>query len=99
MRGIASIAKLVTPASASARTVSAAVSGARKPISTEPRSRRPISSGLGAPALGPHLPREAGAERGAGLLVIGVRLVRGGAGAGLDGHLDAALPEPLDDLR
>ena len=47
MRGIASIAKLVTPASASARTVSAAVSGARKPISTEPRERRPISSAEG----------------------------------------------------
>ena len=51
MRGIASMAKLVTPASASARTVSAAVSGARKPISTEPRPRRPISSADGGATL------------------------------------------------
>ncbi len=51
MRGIASIAKLVTPASASARTVSPAVSGARKPISTEPRPRRPISSADGGATL------------------------------------------------
>ena len=47
MRGIASMAKLVTPRSASARTVSEAVSGWRKPISTESGPRRAISSELG----------------------------------------------------
>src|SRR3954465_5146757 len=48
MRGIASTANAVTPASASARVVSTLVKGPRKPISTEPRSSRPISSMLGA---------------------------------------------------
>ena len=51
MRGIASMAKLVTPRSASARTVSVAVSGWRKPISTEPSPSRPISSALGGATL------------------------------------------------
>ena len=47
MRGIASIAKLVTPASASAFEVSPAVSGARCPISTCPLRNLPISSPVG----------------------------------------------------
>src|SRR5215211_524603 len=51
IRGIASMAKLVTPASASALTVSALVSGWRKPTRTEPCPRRPISSELGGPTL------------------------------------------------
>src|SRR5205085_1986211 len=46
MRGIASIAKLVTPAPASAFVVSPEVRGARCPISTWPLRRRPISSVL-----------------------------------------------------
>jgi hypothetical protein len=41
------MAKLVTPRSASARTVSAAVSGWRKPIRTELSLSLPISSALG----------------------------------------------------
>ncbi len=36
MRGMASMAKEITPASARARTVSGAVRGERKPISTPP---------------------------------------------------------------
>jgi hypothetical protein len=48
---MASIAKLVTPASASPRTVSAAVSGARKPTSTEPRCSLAISSPDGGATL------------------------------------------------
>src|SRR3954452_22805472 len=47
MRGIASIANAVTPRSASARVLSALVSGARKPISTEPLPSCPISSIVG----------------------------------------------------
>src|SRR3954454_14989147 len=48
MRGMASTANAVTPASARARVVSGFVSGPRKPISTEPLRRRPISSVVGA---------------------------------------------------
>ena len=51
MRGMASMAKDVTPASASALAVSGAVSGWRKPISTLPSRRRPISSSLGGATL------------------------------------------------
>ena len=51
IRGIASMAKLVTPASARARTVSPPPSGLRKPISTEPRPSRAISSGDGGATL------------------------------------------------
>ena len=83
----------VTPASASARKRSAAVSGARKPISTEPRPRRPISSArrrrdLGHD-LGPEQPspswRRPPRKRRPGWW-------RARARAGLDDHLDAALP-------
>ena len=45
------MAKLVTPASASALTVTAFVSGWRKPTTTEPRSSRPTSSAVGGPTL------------------------------------------------
>jgi hypothetical protein len=51
MRGIASIANAVTFASASARVVSADVSGARKPTRTEPSPSFPISSLVGAATL------------------------------------------------
>ena len=99
MRGIASIAKLVTPASASARTVSSAVSGWRKPTSTEPRPSRPISSALGGATFATTSPEKPSPSCRPGLLVGGVGLVRALAGAGLDDHLDAALGEALDDLR
>src|SRR5690349_14889070 len=48
MRGIASMAKAVTPALASARVVSGEVSGARNAISTEPSGSVSISSDVGA---------------------------------------------------
>jgi len=51
IRGMASIAKLVTPALAIARMPSALVSGPRKPMSTLSESSRPISSALGAATL------------------------------------------------
>ncbi len=51
IRGIASIAKLVTPASASARLVSAEVSGARWPIRTWPERSLSISSLVGSATL------------------------------------------------
>ena len=51
MRGIASMAKLVTPALASARTPSALVSGWRWAISTWPCLSFPISSLLGGATL------------------------------------------------
>ena len=51
IRGIASIAKEVTPASARALTVSGEVSGWRKPTSTEPFESLPISSALGEATL------------------------------------------------
>jgi hypothetical protein len=47
MRGTASIAKPCTPAARSDATVSGDVSGARKPTSTAPGRRRPISSDVG----------------------------------------------------
>ena len=47
--------------------------------------------GRGRRDLGHDLARVAVAERGAGLLVVGIRVVRPGAGAGLDRDLDAAL--------
>ena len=53
-----------------------AVSGWRKPISTEPCASRPISSGRRRRDLGHHLAREAVAELGAGLLVGRVGEVR-----------------------
>ena len=59
MRGMASMAKEVTPASASALEVSPAVSGWRKPISTVPLSMRPISSALGGATLATTSPSEA----------------------------------------
>ena len=49
MRGIASIAKLLTSAAASARLVSAEVHGARWAISTCPGCIEPISSTEGVP--------------------------------------------------
>src|SRR6478609_9484563 len=51
MRGIASIANAVTPARASALSVSGWVRGARKPTSTPPRRRRPISSSEGGATM------------------------------------------------
>ncbi len=51
MRGMASMAKLVTPASASALAVSPAVSGWRKPIRTLPLASLAISSALGGATL------------------------------------------------
>ena len=63
MRGMASIAKLVTPRSASARTVSAAVSGWRKPTSTEPSASRPISSALGGATFTTTSPEKPSPER------------------------------------
>ena len=51
MRGIASIAKLVTPADASALVVSPEVSGARCPISTWPERSLEISSTVGIATL------------------------------------------------
>ena len=51
MRGTASIAKDVTPASARPLATSPLVSGWRKAISAEPRCRRPISSALGGCTL------------------------------------------------
>src|SRR5436190_7455108 len=51
IRGIACMAKLVTPASASFRFVSPEVSGARWPIRVCPERRRPISSSVGTATL------------------------------------------------
>src|SRR4051794_23353721 len=51
IRGIASIAKLVTPTSASDLASSGLVSGSRKPIRTWPRFRRPTSSAVGGVTL------------------------------------------------
>ena len=51
MRGMASMAKLVTPCEARALAVSPAVRGWRKPISTASRPSLPISSALGGATL------------------------------------------------
>ena len=88
IRGIASIAKLVTPADASALLVSAEVSGARCPIRTWPSRKladlivagdRDVGDDLGSPGI---------ADLGPRLGVLGVGMARALAGAGLDDDVD-----------
>ena len=93
------MAKAVTPACASACSVSGWVRGARKPTSVPPRCRRPISSALGGADLDHHVgaPRVADARAGVGVERVGdERLL---AGAGLDDDLDALGLQALDDVR
>ena len=93
MRGIASIAKLVTPAAASALLVSAAVQGARWPIRTWLElSLADLLGGRGGDAED-----DVGApgnvaldDLGTGLRVLGVGVAGGLAGAALDEHVDAS---------
>ena len=79
--------------------MSAAVSGWRKPIRTEPWASRPISSAVGRGDLRDHVAGKAVAGPRACLLVGGVGVVSVLARAGLDGHLEPVLDEALDDLR
>ncbi len=91
MRGIASIAKLVTPAAASALLVSAEVQGARWPIRTWPELEpADLVGGRGGDAKD-HVgaPRNLALDDlGPGLRVLGVGMAGGLAGAGLDHDVD-----------
>ena len=92
IRGTASIAKLVTPAAASARTPSPFVSGCRNPISTPSPFSRAVSSAVGGATLTTTSQRVHRADvvdqRRAGLLVLLVGDQRAGAGAALHDDLD-----------
>ena len=98
MRGIASIAKAVTFASASARVVSGDVSGARKPTRTDPSPSFPISSLVGGGDLDDDVGAPRVADLRAGLLEQGVGDQRGLARAGLDDDLDVLRAQALDDV-
>ena len=98
MRGIASIAKLVTPAVRERPDGVGRVSGARKPTSTEPSASRPISSALGGATFATTSPEKPSPERRAGLRVGRVRVVGALARAGLDGDLEAVAGQALDHL-
>ena len=97
MRGIVSIANAVAPLAAIRSTPSWFVSGARKPISTEPpsfgrllrRRRRDLDDRVGLPGI-------AGGR--AGLLEEGVGQARAGARAGLEHDLVARRRELAHDL-
>ena len=103
MRGIASIANAVAPASASAFVVCGAVSGARKPIRIEPWPRPRIASGSGGAIVTTMSLRQTSPaslrDRRAGLGELLVAEQRALARAALDEHVEALGLQLADDLR
>ena len=93
MRGIASIANAVAPASASALVVCGAVSGARKPIRIEPWPSPRIVSGSGGAIVTTMSLRQtspaSARDLRAGLRELLVAQERALAGAALDEHIEA----------
>ena len=95
IRGIASIAKLVIPAAASALLVSAEVSGARWPISRWPVRRRPMSSTVGTATV-TTISAPQGSPTSAPASVYCESGMPGAlAGAGLDDDVDPAIAQRL----